>query len=117
MAIRPRKMMVLVCRGSECGDKRNSAAIHARFAAALAAHGDKNVSLKWQSCFGQCQKGVNVMVRELRPGEDAFFLSFVPSPGRGAVLYNGVEERDVQSIVTEHVIAGREVTELKRRGQ
>ena len=105
--------MVLVCRGSECGGKRDSAAIYRRFEEALRGGGE--VALKWQSCFGQCQKGVNVMVRELRPGEDAFFLSFVPAPGKGAVLYQGVQERDVERIVEEHVVGGKVIDEFKRR--
>jgi (2Fe-2S) ferredoxin len=108
-----KKMMVLVCRGTECGGKRDSAAIFRRFEETLRGHPE--VNLKWQSCFGQCQKGVNVMVREVLPGEDLFFSSFVPAPGRGAVLYHGVTPPDVDRITVEHVAAGRPVEALRRR--
>jgi len=114
-----RRFLVLVCRGPECGDKRNSAAVHRALVGELSSGRlprTTDVSLKWQSCFGQCQKGVNVMVRELREKEDAFFLSFVPTSGDGAALYHGVRPSEAARIVDEHLIAGRSIDEFKRRG-
>ena len=115
-----RRLKILVCRGPECGDKRNSAAVHAEFARLLAlppplAQSGVEVQLDWQSCFGKCQRGPNVMVRELRAGEDAFFQSFlVKDPG--SALYNMVRPSEVARIVAEHVRQGRVVVELKNRG-
>jgi (2Fe-2S) ferredoxin len=112
-----RRLKILVCRGPECGDRRGSAAVHAALAVALA--GEKvdgaEVQLDWQSCFGKCQRGVNVLVRELRPGEDAFFGTFL-AMGPGAVLYNGVKPAEVERIVKEHVVGGKVVLEFKNRG-
>lgn len=111
-----RRMTVLVCRGPECGDKRNSAAVHAEFVALLAAPPDGvEVVLDWQSCFGKCQRGVNVLVREVRAGEDAFFRSFL-SIAPGSALYNAVKPSEVERIVREHVLGGRVVVEFKNRG-
>ena len=31
--------------------------------------GSPDVHLSWQSCFGQCRRGVNVLGREMKPGE------------------------------------------------
>lgn len=112
---RPRTL-VLVCRGPECGERRGSAAVHEAFVAELArcAPREREIRLDWQSCFGQCRKGVNVLVREMRPGEDYFFVSFRPG-GSGSALYHGVLRADVRRIVEEHVIGGRVVEEVRRR--
>jgi (2Fe-2S) ferredoxin len=115
-----RRLKILVCRGPECGDKRNSAAVHAEFVCQLAAppplaQAGVEVQLDWQSCFGKCQRGPNVMVRELRAGEDAFFQSFLVL-GPGSALYNMVRPSEVPRIVAEHVRGGKVVIELKNRG-
>jgi (2Fe-2S) ferredoxin len=118
-AAKRRRLLVLVCRGPECGDKRDSASVHRALTHELSSGRlprGIDVSLKWQSCFGQCQKGVNVMVRELRENEDAFFLSFVPGCGDGGALYHAVRPSDAARIVDEHVIGGRPIDEFKRRG-
>lgn len=78
--------------------------------------GAKEVQLAWQSCFGQCRRGVNVLVREMKPGEDAFFISFKPGGERSA-LYHGVLPADAGPIVTEHVLGGRVIEEMKRRNE
>ncbi len=109
-------MTVLVCRGPECGDKRNSAAVHAEFLRLLPlAPPEVEVSLDWQSCFGKCQRGVNVLVREVRAGEDAFFRSFL-SVTPGSALYNAVKPSEVERILREHVYGGKVVVEFKNRG-
>lgn len=115
MAVGPRTL-VLVCRGPECGERRGSAAVHQALAVELRAKGllGRDVKLDWQSCFGQCRRGVNVMVRECKPGEDLFFVSFKPGGARSA-LYHGVLPEDAPRIVAEHVVGGRVIDELKRR--
>src|SRR5262245_31888852 len=98
-----RRLRILVCRGPDCGDKRNSAAVHAAFVERLKTlPAEVEVALDWQSCFGRCQRGPNVMVREVKEGEDAFFRSFL-THAPGAALYNAVTPRDVERIVGEHV--------------
>jgi (2Fe-2S) ferredoxin len=108
---------ILVCRGPECGDKRNSAAVHAEILLQLKARplDGVEVIVDWQSCFGKCQRGVNVMVREMRAGEDAFFRSFLGNVP-GSALYNGVRPSEVERILREHVGEGRVVVEFKNRG-
>src|SRR5256885_1116276 len=108
------RTLVLVCRGPECGDKRGSAAVHRELQAELARAGAKDVMLAWQSCFGQCRRGVNVLVREMKPGEDLFFISF-KAGGERSALYHGVEPADAPRIVREHVIEGHVIDELKKR--
>ena len=114
-----RRVKILVCRGPECGDRRNSAEVHAEFARQLEARPPKGVEvvLDWQSCFGRCQRGVNVMVSPMRPGSevDQFFRSFMASEP-GSALYNAVRPAEVHRILEEHVVAGRVVVELRNRG-
>ncbi|MSP59670.1 MAG: hypothetical protein EXR72_04890 [Myxococcales bacterium] len=74
------------------------------------------VHLDWQSCFGKCARGVNVMVRELRPGEgeEEIHRSVLGSL-RGGVIYNAVTPGDVPRIVAEHVVGGRVIGEFRNR--
>jgi len=74
------------------------------------------VSLGWQSCFGRCTQGPNVLVQELaapRPGERQFQLATMPlgRAGRSA-LYNGVRPADVEDIIENHVMRDRLVSRL-----
>lgn len=113
-----RRTLVLVCRGPECGDRLGSARLHQAFTDELRDQvpADHEVRLDWQSCFGQCRRGVNILVREMRPGEDYFFVSFKPG-GRGSALYHGVLLPDVPRLVREHVVGGEVVEALRRRGR
>jgi (2Fe-2S) ferredoxin len=111
-------MMVLVCRGPECGDKRDSASVHRAIVDELRARVPQGVEvvLKWQSCFGQCQKGPNVMVRQMKEREDALFLALATAGGEGSALYHRVQPSEAPRIIEEHVLGGKVIDEFKRRG-
>ncbi|HEY4241424.1 MAG TPA: (2Fe-2S) ferredoxin domain-containing protein [Kofleriaceae bacterium] len=86
-----RRYKVVICRGPTCGGLRGSEALHEVFRAKLDALGmTDRVELAWQSCFGFCTRGPNVMVREILTSEPAFGSGFATLPGpRGrASLYN-----------------------------
>lgn len=91
--------------------------MHDALAAALGARGlGEYVTLSWQSCFGRCTHGPNVLVQEVappRPGERVFILATLPlgRAGRSA-LYSGVTPADAAAIVDEHVLADRLVSRL-----
>jgi len=112
-----RKFRILVCRGPECGERRGSQAIHDALADGLRARAlQEQVSLGWQSCFGRCTQGPNVLVQELtppQPGERQYFLATMPlgRSGRSA-LYNGVHAADVEDIIESHIIRNRPVSRL-----
>jgi (2Fe-2S) ferredoxin len=114
----PKKYRILVCRGPECGEKRNSAAVHTQIGEELrqCALNGNEASLELYSCFGKCQKGVNVLVREVRPNDNARMLLLMPTAGPGAFLYHGVRPDEARRIVEEHVANGRPLVELTRRG-
>ncbi len=108
---------VIVCRGPECGDHRDSAKVHAAFTEAIRARGwGAAVELAWQSCFGRCRQGPNVLVRIAPKTQDKFL--FAPAPlgaAANAALYNGVTPAEVGRILDEHVAAGRIVRDLIKR--
>ena len=113
----PRRYRILVCRGPECGDRMGSAEIHAAFVEAIRRRSvEARVELGWQSCFGRCTQGPNVLVQELaqpRPGERQFLLATMPRGRAGrSALYNGVAERDVDDIVEQHIQHDQPVSHL-----
>lgn len=112
-----RKYRVVVCRGPECGERRGSAALHASFERELRLVGlAGDVELGWQSCFGRCRQGPNVLVRLAPRPEERSFLAMMPvGPGQHAYLYNGVTASDVPKIVESHLRRGIIVRELVLR--
>jgi (2Fe-2S) ferredoxin len=112
----PRRYRIIVCRGPECGERLGSHAIHAAFVAALRLRGlDGRVDLGWQSCFGRCRQGPNVLVRPVSAHESRFLVAAAPLSGPGTALYSGVTPRDALRIVDEHVVGGRIVRDLIKR--
>ncbi|HTM23231.1 MAG TPA: (2Fe-2S) ferredoxin domain-containing protein [Kofleriaceae bacterium] len=106
---------MLVCRGPECGERRNSRTIHEAFRAGLAERGlADRVDLGWQSCFGRCTQGPNCLVQELLPPGSGprFTLAAIPTRGSRAALYNGMTEADVLEVIDRHVAGGQIVTRL-----
>lgn len=103
------KCRVVVCRGPECGAKRDSAAVHVAAASAIAGLPDSgNVVLDWQSCFGRCSQGPNVLVREIIPAEPRSLAGLATLPGtRGrTALYNHMTIEKIGHVVTAHVGSG-----------
>ena len=114
----PRRFRIVVCRGPECGDRRGSAVLHELFRNALDAHGARDrAEVAWQSCFGRCTQGPNVLVREILTAEPTLGTGFATLPGaRGTTaLYNRVDPTRVDRIVAEHVVGGQIVREFIER--
>ena len=104
-----RRYRILVCRGPECGDRRNSRAVYDAFRAQLEAHGlTEACELGWQSCFGRCTQGPNCLVREIVPqaAPSRFMFATLPGPRGATALYNRIDPVKVAEVVTEHVARG-----------
>jgi (2Fe-2S) ferredoxin len=114
-----RRFKIVICRGPECGDRRASSELHEVFQSALAANAARErTELVWQSCFGRCTQGPNVLVREVtNEASPAIGTGFATAPGpRGATaLYNRMERSKVERVVVEHVIGGQIVREFVER--
>jgi (2Fe-2S) ferredoxin len=85
---------------------------------ALEAHGAReHTELVWQSCFGRCTQGPNVLVREILTTAPTIGSGFATAPGpRGTTaLYNRVDSARAQRIVTQHVVGGQMVREYVER--
>lgn len=111
-----RRFKIIICRGPECGDRHGSAVLHDVFQAALEAHGaQEHTELMWQSCFGRCTQGPNVLVREILTGEAPPVLgtgfATLPGPRGITALYNRMDTQRVAHVVAEHVMRGRIVRE------
>jgi (2Fe-2S) ferredoxin len=114
-----RRFKIVICRGPECGDRRGSAALHEVFRSALEAHAAReNAEVSWQSCFGRCTQGPNVLVRELvADAGPSLGTGFATAPGpRGATaLYNRMDSTRVERVVVLHVVGGQIVREFIER--
>jgi (2Fe-2S) ferredoxin len=114
-----RRFKIVICRGPECGDRRGSAALHEVFRSALEAHAARDrAELAWQSCFGRCTQGPNVLVRELVAATTpSLGTGFATAPGpRGATaLYNRIDSTRVERVVVLHVVGGQIVREFIER--
>lgn len=119
-----RRFRIIVCRGPECGDRRNSRAVHAAFAALLAERRlEGRCELSWQSCFGRCSQGPNALVREVpaavQPAPRFSFADLPPSHGGGprlaTALYNRLDPVKAAEIVATHIEKGVVVSRLIER--
>lgn len=114
-----RRFKVVICRGPECGDRRASSELHEVFRSALERHNARDsAELVWQSCFGRCTQGPNVLVREIvadqQPGLGTGFAT-LPGPRGVTALYNRIDAERVERVVTQHVIGGQVVREFVER--
>lgn len=111
----PKKYRITVCRGPECGDQRNSAAVHASFVNEIRVRRlEGRVELAWQSCFGRCRQGPNVLCAAIEPKANTFLFALAPARG-DAAMYNGVTPADCERILSEHVMGGRLVRDLIKK--
>lgn len=114
--MQPRRFKVLVCRGPECGDRRDSRRVYEAFRVALEARGLADATeLGWQSCFGRCTQGPNCLVKEIQPGEPTLAFAVLPGPRGVTALYNRLDPIKVQRVVAEHLERGVIVRDLIER--
>ena len=115
-----RRFKIVICRGPECGDRRGSATLHDAFRSAIDGNGARDhCELAWQSCFGRCTQGPNVLVRELVEAPAGALvgggLATLPGPRGVTALYNRVDASRIERIVVEHVNRAQIVREFIER--
>jgi (2Fe-2S) ferredoxin len=94
--------------------------LHDAFTHALDAHGARaHTELTWQSCFGRCTQGPNVLVREILTTNPAPTLgsgfATVPGPRGATALYNRMDTQRAERVVADHVVGGQIVREYVER--
>jgi (2Fe-2S) ferredoxin len=114
----PRRFQILVCDGPSCGITHESERFKAQIAARRAADPAlaERVSCVDFTCFGFCDDGPNVLVRELAPAENPWAE---PKPGalEGVQgLYLGNDEAKVDRILDEHVLRGAALADVRAYG-
>ena len=122
MTLPPRRFKIVICRGPECGDRRGSSALQQLFHDALDAHGVRSTTeVAWQSCFGRCTQGPNVLVREVSetnaqigPQIGSGFAT-MPGPRGATALYNRMDGSRVERVVVQHVVGGQVVRDFIER--
>jgi len=108
-----KRLQVLVCDGPSCGLCHGSEALVARIEARV----ESNPALAGRvfvanlTCFGRCDEGPNMLVRELDEGEDGELEpDFEKLEGvRG--LYLGMDEARVDRMLDEHCTRGQPIAE------
>jgi len=113
-----RRYRVLVCRGPECGEKRNARAVYKTLDKLIADAGVADrVELDWQSCFGRCTQGPNVLVREVSAtrGRQSLFAPPAPVLGARTALYNEIDDVTARDIVAGHLLGDQVQGQLVRR--
>jgi (2Fe-2S) ferredoxin len=109
----PRRLTVMVCRGPTCGERRNSGALHARLEELIAARGlASRVTLAWETCFGHCLRGPNVLVYDT--DEVRGWQVFAGFEAPSAVLYNRVEADELERLLDKHLAGGLDMHAFRR---
>jgi (2Fe-2S) ferredoxin len=103
----------MVCRGPTCGERRNSAALHAKLEELIAAHGlGACVTLAWETCFGHCLRGPNVLVYDTDEVRGWQVYAGLDAPS--AVLYNRVEAGELERLLDKHLAGGLDMRSFRR---
>jgi len=115
-----RRFRIVICRGPECGDRRGSAELHDAFRSALDAnHAREYAELAWQSCFGRCTQGPNVLVREVVTPEPGGLtgggFATLPGPRGLTALYNRFDTSRTGPVVVQHILGGQIVRDFIER--
>ncbi len=113
MSAESKRFQILVCDGPSCGVCHGSEAlvehIEQRVASSEQLRGRVDVAIL--TCFGRCDEGPNMLVRELAEGEDGSVEpDFELLLGiRG--LYLGMDQAKVDRMLDEHCGEGRVIAE------
>jgi (2Fe-2S) ferredoxin len=109
-------LAVIVCQGPTCGGARGSAALYKRLMDACSAPelADR-VHLSRETCFGECQKGPNILVHPVDEGDAHVGDALPPLARPGAVLYTVVTGEALEEIIESHLLNDRPVTSLVGR--
>ena len=106
-----KRFQILVCDGPSCGLCLGSEElldyIHERVARSESLRG--RVHAINLTCFGRCDEGPNLLVRELREGEDGELEPEIEDIEGVLGLYLGNDTKKINRILDEHCTTGQPV--------
>jgi (2Fe-2S) ferredoxin len=107
------RFQILICDGPSCGVTHESE----RLVECAKRHLNERPDLKDRvtvanyTCYGRCEEGPNMFVRQLAAGDDPFEEPDVDILERQRGFYPGVDEAKVVRIADEHCGLGRVIDE------
>jgi (2Fe-2S) ferredoxin len=111
MSAESKRFQILVCDGPSCGVCHGSEALVEHLVARIGKHErlSGRVEVVNLTCFGRCDEGPNMLVRELDDGEDGSVEpEFERMLGvRG--LYLGMDVAKVDRVLDEHCDGGQPI--------
>ena len=110
----PRRLTITVCRGPTCGERRNSAALHQHLEDLVIVRGlGERVTLGWETCFGHCLRGPNVLVYDT--DEVSAWNVYAGLEAPSAVLYNHVTIHELEGVLDKHLAGGMVIRPIRPR--
>ncbi len=107
------RFQVLVCDGPSCGVCHGSEALLEQIQGRIASDArlEGRVEVTNLTCFGRCDDGPNMLVRELAEGEDGSVEPPIERLEGVRGLYLGMSEAKVDRMLDEHCAGGRVIVE------
>jgi len=117
MSAGPKRFQILVCDGPSCGVCHGSEALIEHIEARVAGQDSLRgrVELAILTCFGRCDDGPNMLVRELAPGEDGSVEPDFEAIEGVRGLYLAMDPARVDRMLDEHCGADRPIEEWVER--
>jgi (2Fe-2S) ferredoxin len=107
-----KRYQILVCDGPSCGVCHGSEALVEHIEARIAGEPLRGrVDLAILTCFGRCDEGPNMLVRELAAGEDGTVEPPFESLAGVRGLYLGMSVERVDRMLDEHCGGDRPIDE------
>lgn len=105
------RYQILVCDGPSCGLCHSSEELRDHMQARVDARDDlrARVDITQLTCFGRCDEGPNLLVRELAEGEDGSVEPDIEALEGTVGLYLENTTKRVDRILDEHVGQGRPI--------
>lgn len=112
-----KRLQILVCDGPSCGVCYDGDMLAERMQARAQANPELSdrVFVTRLTCYGRCDEGPNMMVRELGADEEGEEEPDYSALDGQLGLYLGVDEALADRIVDEHCVSGTPIAGLAER--
>lgn len=110
----PKRFQLLICDGPSCGITHDSACLKEHIEKKLAEKEgvEGRVTLLDFTCFGRCDEGPNMLVHELKDGDDEYDEPDLDDLDGERGFYTGMNEEKIDRMVDSHLTNGQPVDDL-----